>query len=57
MPFIYYISITFQAFGDAYRLVAPAEEAGKILSPYVIYNNTGLPVVLKLDNAFEVSSL
>ncbi|XP_065940396.1 intermembrane lipid transfer protein VPS13A isoform X3 [Magallana gigas] len=43
-----------KAFGDAYRLVAPAEEAGKILSPYVIYNNTGLPVVLKLDNAFEM---
>ena len=47
--------ITLQAFGDAYKLVAPAEEAGRVLSPYVITNNTGLPVTLKLDSAFEVS--
>lgn len=55
-PITFSVIVTLQAFGDAYRLVAPAEEAGKILSPYVIYNNTGNPVTLKLDNAFEVSS-
>ncbi|XP_078330281.1 intermembrane lipid transfer protein VPS13A-like isoform X6 [Crassostrea virginica] len=43
-----------KAFGDAYKLVAPAEEAGRVLSPYVITNNTGLPVTLKLDSAFEM---
>jgi hypothetical protein len=35
--------------------VTPAEEAGTVLSPYVINNHTGIPVTLKLDNAFEVS--
>ncbi|XP_056003796.1 intermembrane lipid transfer protein VPS13A-like isoform X2 [Ostrea edulis] len=43
-----------KAFGDAYKLVTPAEEAGTVLSPYVINNHTGIPVVLKLDNAFEM---
>lgn len=55
-PITFLVIVTFQEFGDAYRLVVPAEEARTILSPYVIYNNTGISVTLQLDNAFEVSS-
>lgn len=43
-----------QAFGDAYRLVAPAAEAFKSASPYVITNCTGMSIDLELDNVFEV---
>lgn len=43
-----------QAFGDAYRLVAPTSEAFKNASPYVITNCTGMSIDLELDNVFEV---
>lgn len=44
-----------KAFGDAYRLVAPAAEAFKSASPYVITNCTGMSIDLELDNVFEMS--
>jgi hypothetical protein len=44
-----------QAFGDAYMLVEPLEKAGEVISPFCIQNHTGLDIVMKLDNSFEVS--
>ena len=43
-----------QAFGDAYNLVEMHAKADEIQSPYVIQNETGLDIVLKLDPVFEV---
>ena len=44
----------FQAFGDAYNLVEPSEKAGEIIAPFCIQNHTGLEILMKLDNSFEV---
>ncbi|KAH3865966.1 hypothetical protein DPMN_029014 [Dreissena polymorpha] len=41
-----------KAFGDAYSLVEPTLKAGEVLDPYVIQNETGEDIVLKLDNTF-----
>ncbi|XP_052264161.1 intermembrane lipid transfer protein VPS13A-like [Dreissena polymorpha] len=41
-----------KAFGDAYALVEPTLKAGEVLDPYVIQNETGEDIVLKLDNTF-----
>ncbi|XP_033726256.1 vacuolar protein sorting-associated protein 13A-like isoform X3 [Pecten maximus] len=43
-----------KSFGEAYQLVEPTEKAGVVMSPYVIKNNTGIPMVMKLDNSFEM---
>ncbi|XP_021375808.1 vacuolar protein sorting-associated protein 13A-like isoform X2 [Mizuhopecten yessoensis] len=43
-----------KSFGEAYQLVEPTEKAGVIMSPYVIKNKTGIPMVMKLDNSFEM---
>ncbi|KAK3590891.1 hypothetical protein CHS0354_020869 [Potamilus streckersoni] len=43
-----------KAFGDAYNLVDSGQKLGEITSPYVINNYTGLDLVIKLDNAFEI---
>ena len=43
-----------QAFGDAYNLVQPTLKAGEVLDPYVIRNESGEDLILKLDNDFEV---
>ncbi|XP_041355806.1 vacuolar protein sorting-associated protein 13A-like isoform X2 [Gigantopelta aegis] len=42
-----------KAFGDAYNLVESDAKAGEMDSPYVIQNQTGLDVILKLDPLFE----
>jgi hypothetical protein len=36
-------------------LVEPSEKAGEVISPFCIQNHTGLEIVMKLDNSFEVS--
>lgn len=36
-------------------LVEPTVKAGEVLSPFVIKNQTGMDILLKLDNTFEVS--
>ncbi|KAL3884630.1 hypothetical protein ACJMK2_024757 [Sinanodonta woodiana] len=43
-----------KAFGDAYNLVDSGQKLGEITSPYVINNYTGMDLVIKLDNAFEI---
>ena len=43
-----------KAFGDAYMLVEPSEKAGEVISPFCIQNHTGLEIVMKLDNSFEM---
>ena len=48
------IFLHIQAFGDAYNLVQPTLKAGEVLDPYVIRNESGEDLILKLDNDFEV---
>ncbi|VDI65829.1 vacuolar protein sorting-associated protein 13A/C, partial [Mytilus galloprovincialis] len=43
-----------KSFGDAYMLVEPSEKAGEIISPFCVQNQTGLEIVMKLDNSFEM---
>ncbi|KAL4216396.1 Vacuolar protein [Mactra antiquata] len=43
-----------KAFGDAYQLVEPTQKAGEVMTPYIIKNVTGVDLMLKLDNAFEL---
>ncbi|KAK3093140.1 hypothetical protein FSP39_011676 [Pinctada imbricata] len=45
-----------KAFGEAYNLVEPREKAGAVLAPYVIQNHTGLEILMKLDNTFQMPS-
>ncbi len=43
-----------KAFGDAYNLVEVVEKPGELESPYVMRNDTGRNIKLKLDEAFRV---
>ncbi|XP_052084958.1 intermembrane lipid transfer protein VPS13A-like isoform X11 [Mytilus californianus] len=43
-----------KSFGDAYRLVEPSEKAGEIISPFCVQNLTGIEIIMKLDNSFEM---
>ncbi|WAR29642.1 VP13A-like protein [Mya arenaria] len=43
-----------KAFGDAYQLVEPTLRAGEVLDPFIIRNETGEDLMLKLDNTFEM---
>lgn len=43
-----------KAFGDAYRLVEPTAKIHEVLAPYIIENQTGLELLLKLDNVFQM---
>lgn len=43
-----------KAFGDAYRLVEPTAKINEVLAPYIIENQTGLELLLKLDNVFQM---
>ncbi|XP_064596162.1 intermembrane lipid transfer protein VPS13C-like isoform X2 [Liolophura sinensis] len=42
-----------KAFNDAYNLVEPTVKPGEVMSPYLIQNDTGLDLTIKLDNEFE----
>lgn len=46
-----------QAFNDAYNLVEPTIKPGEVMSPYLIQNDTGLDLTIKLDNEFQVREL
>ena len=48
-------SLLFQAFGDAYYLVDIEDKAGELESPYVMKNDTGSNIKVRLDEAFRVS--
>ncbi|XP_036365427.1 vacuolar protein sorting-associated protein 13A [Octopus sinensis] len=43
-----------KAFGDAYKLVEPSATTSETLAPYIIENRTGLDLLLKLDNTFDM---
>ena len=45
----------FQAFGDAYYLVDIEDKTEELESPYVMKNDTGSNIKVKLDEAFRVS--
>lgn len=47
--------MTLQAFNDAYMLVEPMEKPGEVIAPYVVKNDTGLFIKLKLDETFKVT--
>ena len=55
MILLLFIYFPLQAFGDAYRLVEPSAKIHEVLAPYIIENQTGLELLLKLDNIFQVS--
>ncbi|GAB1605843.1 Hypothetical predicted protein [Argonauta hians] len=43
-----------KAFGDAYKLVEPSATTSETLAPYIIENSTGLDLLIKLDNMFDI---
>ncbi len=51
------LSLMFQAFSDAYNLLEMSEQTSEISAPYVIQNDSGLVITLKLDESgFKVKS-